>query len=52
MASSVIHAWEFVYEFLAVGGSYQHYHPLAQLQLVSSASLHGGVCFRAACISV
>jgi hypothetical protein len=51
-ASSVVHAWEFVYALSAVGGSYQLHQPFVLLQLLSSVFHHGAVYFRAKCISV
>jgi hypothetical protein len=47
MASSEVHAWEFVYDFSAVGGSYW-----LHLQLVSTVFHDVAVYFRAMCISV
>jgi hypothetical protein len=47
MVSSVVHAWDFVYDLSAVGSSYHLHWSFALLQLVNSA-----VYFRATCNSV
>jgi hypothetical protein len=53
MASSAVHAWEFLYGLSAVGSSYQFHKPFFFSATVSEQwERHGAVYFRATCISV